>query len=96
MPGRGREVAVIVAFPKQLEKTGVYFRAVDLSVCLPRNMVPAALDLHHWAAEASVQPSLSSVLVDGTESSAAGEIPVLQPAGGAYRMSNRPRPKGAF
>jgi hypothetical protein len=42
-------------------------------------MVPAAPGLHHWAAEAWVQRSLSSVLVDGTESSAAGEIPVLQP-----------------
>jgi hypothetical protein len=59
-------------------------------------MVPAAPGLHHLAAEASVQRSLSSVLVDGTESSAAGEIPVLQPAGGAYRISNRPLPKGAF
>jgi hypothetical protein len=38
-------------------------------------MVPAAPGLHHSAAEASVQRSLSSVLVDGTESSAAGEIP---------------------
>jgi hypothetical protein len=97
MPGRGREVAVIVAFPKQLEKTGVYFRAVDLSVCLPRNMVPAALDLHHWAAEASVQRSLSSVLVDGTESSATGEIPpCCSPQVEAYRMSNRPRPETHF
>ena len=45
---------------------GIAPRSIDLSVRLPRNMVPAAPGSHHWAAEASVQRSLSSVLVDGT------------------------------
>jgi hypothetical protein len=59
-------------------------------------MVPAAPSLHHWAAEASVQRSLSSVLFDGTESSAAGEIPRVAARKWSVPHEQRTPAQGAF
>jgi hypothetical protein len=62
MPGRGREVAVIVAFQKQLGKSGVYFRAgVNDTFLLPRK-VPLTFP-NRFASPAHIARSITGMTV---------------------------------